>query len=204
MLEDNSDNKEKKQINIIGQNNRYQMKKLTTNKTTMLRKKIPIKQDMSYESQKKNINDLIYNKDKNTENEIYISEIKIKISGYKQQDIMKKILDNDNFVTFNYVIEKLVESNLKCCYCSESIYILYEIVRELNQWSLDRINNDIGHNKENVVISCLGCNLKRRNRLKDAFMFTQNLRIQRESYNNNYYENDKNDNYDNKLKSSRV
>jgi hypothetical protein len=186
MQQDNSyNNKEKKQINITGQNNRYLMKKLTTNKTTMLRKNLPIKQDMSYETQQKVINDLICNKDKNNDNEVYISEIKHKISGYKQQDIMKQILDTDNFVSFNYVIEKLVESNLKCCYCSQSIYILYEIVRELNQWSLDRINNDIGHNKENVVISCLGCNLKRRNREKDAFMFTKNLRIQRESYNDN-------------------
>ena len=135
--------------------------------------------------QKNIIDDLFYNKTKNNENSLYITEIKHKISSYKQQDSLKKILNPDCFVSFDYVLEKIVESKLKCYYCEQSMYILYEIVRELNQWSLDRINNDIGHNKDNVVIACLSCNLKRRNRAKDAFLFTQNLKITRESYNEN-------------------
>ena len=47
----------------------------------------------------------------------------------------------------------------------------------MNQWSLDRINNDLGHNANNVVISCLDCNLKRRRTGKDAFLFTKQLTI---------------------------
>jgi len=172
----------KKQINIVGQNNRYQIKKLTTDKNVVLRKNIPNNKDISHEMQQKIIDNLLYNKSNNTENEFYITEIKRKISGYKQQDILKKILNTDNFVSFEYVLEKLVESKLKCCYCSKSIYIVYERVREMFQWTLDRINNDIGHNTDNVLISCLDCNLKRRNRAKDAFMFTKNLKITRESY----------------------
>ena len=174
-------NEEKKQINIMGQNNRYQIKKLTTDKTIALRKNLPKIQDMSFEKQKSIIN-ILYNKINSNENEIYITEIKQKISGYKQQDILKKVLNIENFVTFDYVLEKLFESKLECYYCSQHIYILYERVRELLQWSLDRINNDIGHNKDNVVIACLNCNLKRRNRSKDSFMFTQNLKITRELY----------------------
>jgi len=69
---------------------------------------------------------------------------------------------------------------LKCHYCSEDMFILYEIVRELKQWSLDRINNNIGHNDGNLVVACLECNLKRRRTNKDAFMFTKNLVISRE------------------------
>ena len=57
------------------------------------------------------------------------------------------------------------------------IYILYEIVREMKQWSLDRINNDIGHNVGNLVVACLDCNLKRRCRTKEKFLFTQQLCI---------------------------
>ena len=179
---------EKKQINITGQNNRYQIKKLTTSKHITLRKNVEKIRDISHEIQKQNITELLNNILNGAENdaekspEIYISEIKNKISGYKQQDILKKRLNPDNFVSFNYVLEKLVESKLKCCYCSHSVYILYEIVREMNQWSLDRINNDIGHNKNNVVISCLKCNLKRRSQSKDTFMFSQNIKITRESY----------------------
>jgi len=76
-----------------------------------------------------------------------------------------------------YTIEKLYNSELKCYYCSEKVFILYDIVRETKQWTLDRIDNDIGHIKDNVIISCLGCNLKRRRTSKDAFLFTKKLNI---------------------------
>ena len=42
---------------------------------------------------------------------------------------------------------------MKCIYCSEEVFILYERVRETKQWTLDRINNDIGHNSGNLVIA---------------------------------------------------
>jgi hypothetical protein len=48
---------------------------------------------------------------------------------------------------------------------------------------LDRINNDLGHNNDNVVISCLECNLKRRKKSKDSFLFTKQLKINRQEYN---------------------
>ena len=83
----------------------------------------------------------------------------------------------DEFVSFGEVTELLIDCGLKCHYCSNEVFILYEIVREMKQWSLDRINNDIGHNSGNLVIACLECNLKRRRTNKDAFMFTKNMVI---------------------------
>ena len=106
-----------------------------------------------------------------------ISHIKAKLCGYKQQDILKKKLKEDEFVSFEEAIDLLKKCDMKCCYCSNEVYILYERVREMKQWSLDRINNDIGHNSGNLVIACLGCNLKRRRTNKDAFMFTKNMVI---------------------------
>ena len=109
-----------------------------------------------------------------------VSHIKDKISGYKQQDILKKKLNETNFVTYINVINLLKECELKCHYCSQPVYLLYERVREMKQWSLDRIDNNIGHNTGNLLIACLECNLKRRRTNKDAFMFTKNLVITRE------------------------
>ena len=109
-----------------------------------------------------------------------INHIKTKIGGYKHQDIIKKKLNVEKFVIFEEVIRLLHDSELTCHYCNENIYILYERVREMKQWSLDRINNDIGHNNGNLVVACLECNLKRRRTNKDAFMFTKNLVITRE------------------------
>ena len=109
-----------------------------------------------------------------------INHIKTKLGSYRQQDILKKKLDENKFVSFKEVLKLLQDCFLKCHYCSNDIYILYERVREMKQWSLDRIDNNIGHNSGNLVVACLECNLKRRRTNKDAFMFTKNLVITRD------------------------
>ena len=111
---------------------------------------------------------------------MFLAHIKNKICGYKQQDILKKKLNEEKLIKFVEVIELLIKCEMKCHYCSEEMLILYEKVCEKKQWTLDRINNDIGHNKNNLVVACLECNLKRRRTNKDAFMFTKNMVIVRE------------------------
>lgn len=148
--------------------------------------------ELSYETQFNSLQKILINdnddskisEEKEKEKEKYISKltshIKTKLCSYKQQDILKKKLNEDLFVSFKETIDLLKKHNLKCCYCSDDVYILYEHVREMKQWSLDRINNDIGHNNGNLVIACLECNLKRRRTNKDAFMFTKNMVIIKE------------------------
>jgi hypothetical protein len=137
--------------------------------------------DLSHETQLSIlINGDIMNNNNNKYIQKIISHIKNKLYSYRQQDIIKKKLNEEKFVSFEETIELLKKCNLKCCYCSNEVYILYERVREMKQWTLDRINNDIGHNNENLVISCLECNLKRRRTNKDAFMFTKNMVIIKE------------------------
>ena len=53
------------------------------------------------------------------------------------------------------------------------------MARENYQWTLDRIDNDQGHNIDNILISCLECNLKRRCRSKDKFLMGKQLKIMR-------------------------
>ena len=59
------------------------------------------------------------------------------------------------------------------------------MVRDPKQWSVDRINNCNGHNKDNIVLSCLDCNLKRRNKNKDSFLFTKQLKVVRDNFTEN-------------------
>ena len=93
--------------------------------------------------------------------EIFIKEIEKKINGYKKQDIIKDIYDKDNFIDMEYVLSKLTGCKIKCHYCSENCYILYNEVLSKTQWTIDRIDNGYGHNKGNIVIACLNCNLRR-------------------------------------------
>ena len=55
--------------------------------------------------------------------------------------------------------------------------IKYNNYRDKQQWTLDRIDNDLGHNNENVKIACLECNLKRRRINMEKFLFTKQLNI---------------------------
>jgi hypothetical protein len=138
---------------------------------------------LSHEMQLKYLMSDNFIDDKTKNNYIYelTTHIKNKINNYKHQDIIKNKLNKDKFVSLRETIELLRKCNMKCCYCSDDVYILYEMVREMKQWSLDRIDNDIGHNSGNLVIACLECNLKRRRTNKDKFMFTKKMIIIKEN-----------------------
>ena len=108
------------------------------------------------------------------------SLIKKKLSSYRQQDREKKILRKETpVITFDETIEKLVASKLCWFYCKCKVFIFYKKIRDTKQWTLDRIDNSIGHCKDNVLISCLECNLKRRTMEMDRFTFTKQLRIKK-------------------------
>lgn len=135
-------------------------------------------------------------------------ELQKKLNGYLSQDKRKGLMDI-SLITMDELIEKLVISRLKCFYCKESIKLLYKhnqhknqviesnimagsesrIVstgknnnladRDLKQWTLDRINNNLEHSNNNTVVACLKCNLDRRRKNFHAYTFTKNLYIRK-------------------------
>jgi hypothetical protein len=176
------DSNEKKQINITGQSNRYQIKKLTQEKKKD-KKRVEIEklnlteEYFIFEKQIEIMNNILNNDEDKNGSKILIKQIEKKISSYKQQDIDKKILNNEKIINLKCIIDKLIETEIKCYYCKSKMYVLYENVREPKQWTVDRINNDLGHNNDNFVLACLDCNLKRRCRSADKFLFTKQLNI---------------------------
>lgn len=68
------------------------------------------------------------------------------------------------------------ECCMKCTHCLEPMLIEYA-TRDPKQWTVDRIDNTMGHNIGNVVLCCLKCNLKRRNTPMEKFRFTKQLII---------------------------
>lgn len=108
---------------------------------------------------------------------IIIQQIKKKILGYKSQDIMKSKYNPDKFVDISTIIELLNTCKNQCYYCKKNTNVLYENVREPRQWTLDRIDNDEGHNKDNLLIACLTCNLRRKLMHTERYAFTKQLTI---------------------------
>jgi hypothetical protein len=104
---------------------------------------------------------------------IILQQIKRKISGYLGQDREKNIVDKEKFVNTQDVISLFKTSKMICYYCKERTEIMYEFVREPKQWTLERLDNSFGHNRDNVVISCLSCNLRRRTMAKERYLQTK-------------------------------
>jgi len=112
-----------------------------------------------------------------TEKRELTRELKNKLQSYKSQDKRKKVYDDKKFIDFDTIVEKIIASKTHCHYCGHGIYLFYNNTNEPRQWTLDRINNSIGHNSDNVVISCLDCNLRRGTLNKDKYLFTKKMRI---------------------------
>jgi hypothetical protein len=188
-----------KKIVIQGHSNRYQMKKLITPRSDQ---KKPKKSVLSLSDEVKTYyllenqpiclsfllnketkeEDREKEKEKEEQEHIYLIQplllqsIQKKISAYKQQD-KKSGKDGEPLITMDELIQKIILSNLLCYYCHEAMYLLYSVEREPKQWSLDRIDNSLGHTNQNVVLCCLQCNLKRRTQNHSAFLFTKQTKI---------------------------
>ena len=111
------------------------------------------------------------------ERKFFIKEIKNKLDGYARQDNENGTKDLSAFISLNATIELLLISKMRCTYCRECCELIYKDVMAPRQWTLDRVDNDQGHNNGNVVIACLACNLQRRTMDAERFKFGKQLRI---------------------------
>lgn len=98
-----------------------------------------------------------------------VREIENKRKAYIYQDKQHSIYDPRYSISLERIIALIIESNLNCYYCREICQLTYKEVMCRKQWTLDRIDNDYGHNHTNVVIACLDCNLKRGNMDSERF-----------------------------------
>jgi hypothetical protein len=170
-------NKEKKAQNKKAQNKIAQKEDKQKERVVCQRWTFSLDQ-YKYESQLETIQ-AIYNNQScsNLISKTMVQEINRKIYGYKHQDLLKHKYNEDDFITLESILRTMVQCSLLCYYCHQHMDVLYCISREGKQWSVDRINNQLGHNKDNFYLACLECNLKRRCRNDDKFLFTKQLKI---------------------------
>ena len=164
-----------KSVKIIGKRNVDSFKPKNERKRKIL-DKLSEKNILIKENQHKLVKRLCANED--FSGNIFVKkELERKIKSYRSQDIKKHKLNEEKLIKMDECIDKLVLSKMKCYYCTEDMLLVYENVREPKQWTLDRIDNSKGHITENVVISCLDCNLKRRTMSDKKFKFSKQMKI---------------------------
>lgn len=147
----------------------------------------------SHKNQKDNLHERI---------PLYMKYIKIKCKQYQLQDEKKfrfpihihkcqhentqnssnEIQDISDLPIFTQNVYKILrESNLKCFYCQQNVYIEYTHTNRMYQWTLDRIDNSKNHDVKNCVIACLSCNLKRRNINATKYKITKQMKLEKEN-----------------------
>ena len=109
-------------------------------------------------------------------------EITKKINGYKKQDVQNSLIDIDKLISLDQVIERLMESKLRCFYCHDNCELLYKNVLSKKQWTLDRLDNSLGHNHDNVVVCCLECNIKRGDMDSERFKRGKEIKLVRKHF----------------------
>jgi hypothetical protein len=136
--------------------------------------------DLTNEKQLEYINQIVEGKI-NVENQkscdVIIKQLKRKIVGYRSQDVVNKKLNRETLVDLETVLKLLYKCENKCYYCQNSCLVLYEYVRDRKQWSLERKDNSIGHNKGNLDIACLECNVRRKTMNQERYVFTKQMSI---------------------------
>ena len=120
---------------------------------------------------------------KNENTEILRSEIKKEIVRYKNQDVLKKF-NKDKFINVEEVVKKLLNVRMYAYIVKKNAKMFYRYVRDIQQWSLDRIDNNYGHNRDNVEIACLKCT-KKKTIAPDKYIQTQEI-TKNKKYNNIY------------------
>lgn len=107
------------------------------------------------------------------------NEINTKLRTYKASDVSRS-LHGTSICNCDVIIDMMIRQKCKCYYCHKEFLVLYKNTRDPLQWSVDRIDNDKAHCEDNIVISCLRCNLQRRTRDFNEFYISRNLQITKE------------------------
>lgn len=82
-----------------------------------------------------------------------------KIKCYKSQDKKKnRSINDEKYVTVDDVKRLLFKQENKCYVCGDVVQVKDWQSRCYCQFTLDRIDNSLPHNKDNVLICCFFCN----------------------------------------------
>ena len=124
------------------------------------------------------LHNIVYNID-HSYNTIIKRQIKQKFYSSKSQDKIKNKYDETQHITLEELLSKLYDCNLKCYYCDCDLKIIYKGKGEKNQWSLERLDNNVGHYGSNTCISCLECNLTRNTGNYEYFKMGKQMKIKK-------------------------
>jgi len=97
------------------------------------------------------------------------------ISKSRSTDKKYNRYDPVKFIDTDFLTGLVEDSDLKCVYCKCDMHFEE---RDKNLCTIERVDNELGHNKDNVTLACWGCNCERSQRLTfEEFIAIKQLQI---------------------------
>lgn len=96
-------------------------------------------------------------------------QIQQKLAGYVRQDERKGRAAPEPPLTVAATLALLEAAAFRCTYCARDMPRVWSRPRDPAQWTLDRVDNARPHQIDNIVPSCMECNLRRRAQSHWAF-----------------------------------
>ena len=89
--------------------------------------------------------------------------MKLKIDGYKRQDLdAKRTICNEMYIDVEWFSDQIF-THQNCTLCNAKYYYVLDENNDIKcNISVDRLNNDIGHEKQNCHLLCIECNKSKR------------------------------------------
>ena len=85
------------------------------------------------------------------------------VGNTRNSDILKELYNKENHITTKFLISLKEQSGENCYHCNIKLDWSNTVhVRRDDQPTLQRLNNKIGHTKDNVCFACFECNVKKR------------------------------------------
>ena len=92
---------------------------------------------------------------------ISVMEIDNKITNYMRQDMLAdRTIIKDDFIDTKWVLSQSKKQNHQCS-CCHDVMNLKNIGDDLD-WTVDRNDNDIAHEKTNCTLMCFKCNISKK------------------------------------------
>jgi hypothetical protein len=90
---------------------------------------------------------------------------RFKINNYIEQDKKaNREIDTENYIDCDYILENYKNNN-NCKYCGCTFELNIDVDNNVvSNITCDRINNSLGHTKNNCVLSCIICNCSKSNK----------------------------------------
>ena len=93
-----------------------------------------------------------------------VEKIERKIDRYNSSDAKycRAVQPESNEpLTSQWVIDRLLAQKNECCWCNKQLLLVNYRPYDPDQFSIDRLDNKLGHTQDNCVISCYKCNADR-------------------------------------------